>query len=74
VSRNGTASLILLDFFISKIVKMWYIKQLQKAVNFQHDNLQALSEPEDLSFKIAFIISLDSRQVANSVIHKYGTQ
>jgi len=26
VSRNGTASLILWDFFISKIVKTWYIE------------------------------------------------
>ena len=26
VSRNGTASLILWDFFISKIVSMWYLQ------------------------------------------------
>jgi hypothetical protein len=43
-----------------------------KSLNFQQDNLQTLPEPEELSFKIAFIISLDRSKVANSLIHIYG--
>jgi hypothetical protein len=71
--KEWNSFLNIMEFINIKDSENVVYKITPKSCPFSARQLATSPETEELSFKTAFIISLDRRQVANSVIHKYGT-